>query len=90
MAGGYMMKLPMDDNPKAPVFPTLYGKTSAGKSGLSMAFGRVMEKAGVEQGTIREKGEGVGRKVSARSFHSLRHSFNTVSDEQRSARKNYG
>jgi integrase len=75
---GYMMTLPMDDNPKAPVFPTLYGKTSAGKSGLSMAFGRVMEKAGVEQGTIREKGDGVGRKVSARSFHSLRHSFNTV------------
>jgi integrase len=74
----YLMMLPLNDNPKAPVFPTLYGKTSAGKSGLSMAFGRVMEKAGIEQGTIREKGKGVGRKVSARSFHSLRHSFNTV------------
>ena len=62
----------------APVFPTLYGKSSAGKSGLSMAFGRLMERAGIEQGTIRERGDGVGRKVSARSFHSLRHSFNTV------------
>jgi integrase len=74
----YLMTLPMNDNPKSPIFPTLFGKTSAGKSGLSMAFGRVMDKAGIEQGTIREKGQGVGRKVSARSFHSLRHSFNTV------------
>jgi integrase len=74
----YLMTLPMKDSPKAPVFSTLYGKTSAGKSGLSMAFGRLMERAGIEQGTIRERGKGVGRKVSARSFHSLRHSFNTV------------
>jgi integrase len=68
----------MKDSGKAPVFPTLYGKSSAGKSGLSMAFGRPLERAGVEQGTIQERGNGVGRKVSARSFHSLRHSFNTV------------
>jgi integrase len=73
----YLLTLPMKDNPKAPVFPTLLGKSSAGKSGLSMAFGRLMERAGIEQGTIRERGDGVGRKVSARSFHSLRHSFNT-------------
>jgi len=72
------MALPMKDSQKAPVFPTLYGKSSAGKSGLSMAFGRLMEGAGIAQGTIRERGKGVGRKVSARSFHSLRHSFNTV------------
>ena len=75
---GYMMTLPMDDNPKSPVFPTLYGKTSAGGAGLSTAFGRLMGRAGIEQGTIREKGDGVGRKVSARSFHSLRHSFNAI------------
>jgi integrase len=74
----YLMTLSLKDNPKAPVFPDLYGKSSAGKSGLSMAFGRLMERAGIEQGTIRERGKGVGRKVSARSFHSLRHSFNTV------------
>lgn len=74
----YLLTLPLKDNPKAPVFPTLFGKSSAGKSGLSMAFGRLMERAGIEQGTIRERGNGVGRKVSARSFHSLRHSFNTV------------
>jgi integrase len=74
----HLMSLPLKDNPKAPVFPTLYGKTSAGKSGLSMAFGRLMEDAGIAQGTIRERGKGVSRKVSGLSFHSLRHSFNTV------------
>jgi len=74
----HLMTLPLKDNPKAPVFPSLYGKTSAGKSGLSMAFGRLMGRAGIDQGTIRERGNGVSRKVSGLSFHSLRHSFNTV------------
>jgi integrase len=74
----HLMTPPLKDNLKAPVFPSLYGKTSAGKSGLSMAFGRLMGRAGIEQGTIRERGNGVSRKVSGLSFHSLRHSFNTV------------
>jgi integrase len=74
----YLLSLPLKDNPKAPVFRTLFGKTSAGKSGLSMAFGRLMARAGIDQGTIRERGEGVSRSVSGLSFHSLRHSFNTV------------
>jgi integrase len=37
-----------------------------------------MARAGIDQGTIRERGEGVSRSVSGLSFHSLRHSFNTV------------
>ena len=32
---------------KAPVFPTLAGKSGAGKSGLSMQFKRIMERAGI-------------------------------------------
>jgi integrase len=74
----YLLTLSMKDEPKSPVFPTLYGKTSAGKSGLSMTFGRLMARAGIEQGAIRERGKGVSRKVSGLSFHSLRHSFNTI------------
>jgi integrase len=74
----YLLSLPTKDSSKAPVFPTLFGKTSAGKSGLSMAFGRLMARAGIDQGTIRERGEGVSRKTSALSFHSLRHSFNSI------------
>src|SRR5258708_10740724 len=73
----HLMTLPMKDNPKAPVFPTLYGKTSSGASGLSAAFGRLMKRAGIDQGTIRERGNGVSRRVSGLSFHSLGPSFNT-------------
>jgi integrase len=74
----YLLSLPLKDNPKAAVFPTLYGKTSSGASGLSAAFGRLMKRAGIDQGTIRERGNGVSRSVSGLSFHSLRHGFNTV------------
>jgi integrase len=74
----HLMTLPLKDNPKAPVFPTLYGKTSSGASGLSAAFSRLMKRAGIDRGTIRERGNGVSRSVSGLSYHSLRHSFNTV------------
>jgi integrase len=74
----YLLNLPLKNNPKAPVFPTLYGKTSSGASGLSAAFSRLMKRAGIDQGTIRERGNGVSRSVSGLSYHSLRHSFNTV------------
>jgi len=62
---------------KAPVFPTLAGKTGGGKSGLSMAFKRIMERAGIHGRTLRE-GRGEGRSQSSLSFHSLRHSFNSA------------
>jgi integrase len=42
---------------KAPVLPALYGKSGSGKSGLSMAFKRHMEKAGV-LGRVARKGSG--------------------------------
>jgi integrase len=62
---------------KAPVFPTLYGKSGAGKSGLSMAFKRIMDKAGIK-GRILREATGEGRSQSSLSFHSLRHSFNAA------------
>jgi len=62
---------------KAPVFPTLVGKSGAGKSGLSMQFKRVMERAGV-RGRILREAEGAGRSQSSLSFHSLRHTFNAA------------
>lgn len=57
---------------KAPVFPKLYGRNGAGKSGLSMEFKRLMDRAGVK-GEILKKRVGIGRSVSSLSFHSLRH-----------------
>ena len=62
---------------KAPVFPTLAGKSGSGKSGLSMAFKRIMESAGIKGRLLREA-NGAGRSQSSLSFHSLRHTFNAA------------
>src|SRR5438874_1001775 len=59
---------------KAPVFPTLAGKAGSGKSGLSMAFKRIMEHAEIKGRLLREA-NGEGRSQSSLSFHSLRHGF---------------
>jgi integrase len=62
---------------KAPVFPTLAGKSGSGKSGLSMAFKRIMDRAKIKGRLLREA-NGAGRSQSSLSFHSLRHSFNSA------------
>ena len=62
---------------KAPVFPTLAGKSSGGKYGLSMTFSRTMERAKIKGRILRES-SGAGRSQSSLSFHSLRHSFNAA------------
>src|SRR5262249_53711265 len=62
---------------KAPVFPTLAGKSGAGKSGLSMQFKRIMDRAGIH-GRILREANGAGRSQSSLSFHSLRHTFNAA------------
>lgn len=59
---------------KAPIFPSLAYKGGAGKSGLSMAFKRLMARAEIDPGIAREaKPNGRGRTTSQKSFHSLRH-----------------
>ncbi|HSS17177.1 MAG TPA: tyrosine-type recombinase/integrase [Candidatus Dormibacteraeota bacterium] len=62
---------------KAPVFPMLAGKSGGGKSGLSMAFKRIMERAKIK-GQLLRNATGAGRSQSSLSFHSLRHSFNSA------------
>jgi len=58
----------------APVFPSLANKGGPGKSGLSMAFKRIMERAGISPGVARPSmGKSRGRTTSQKSFHSLRH-----------------
>jgi integrase len=63
-----------DGSPDAFLFPSLAGKTSAGRSGLSMSFSRLMERAGVD-GKVKRGKRGAGRTIRSRTFHSLRHSF---------------
>ena len=61
-----------------PIFPSLAGRQSSGRSGLSMKFARIMAKAGIEAPVIREKQGSKGRSVHALSFHSFRHSAASV------------
>lgn len=62
-----------------PICPTLAGLTSAGKSGLSMRFNRLMKQAKIKQTAIQSKGK--GRSFRAKTFHSLRHFFITRLEE---------
>ncbi len=64
---------------KAAIFPSLTGRSGGGKSGLSMAFKHLMDKAGTKGRILRQRIEdSAGRTQSSLSFHSLRHSFNSA------------
>ncbi len=69
---------------KAFLFPSLAGKGTGGKHGLSGRFAAIMEKAGIE-GKIIRHAEGA-RATSNLSFHSLRHSFNSAMANAASSR----
>jgi integrase len=60
---------------RAPMFPTLAGRDTGGKHGLSGRFAAIMEKARIEGKRTQASG---GRTLSSLSFHSLRHSFNSA------------
>jgi integrase len=74
----FLLELPTPDSGKAFLFPSLAGKRVGGKSGLSMAFRRIMEKAKVAGEVARERKGESGRTINTLSFHSLRHSFNSI------------
>ncbi len=70
----YFKAQPLPIKKDAPLFPSLHGKKSGSSGGLSNAFARVRDKAGIDrqQGDTKE---GEGRRFSALSFHSLRHTM---------------
>jgi integrase len=57
------------------ITPSLARKESGGKSGLSEKFKKIMMAAGVDPQTVQGQGK---RKFSKLSFHSLRHTTNTL------------
>lgn len=59
---------------QAPVFPSLAGKGTGGRHGLSGLFKAIMGQAEIK-GRLTRGADGRGRKTSSLSFHSLRHSF---------------
>jgi integrase len=66
---------------KAFVFPQLAGKGTGGAHGLIGRFMTVMKKAGIVADLARTKSAvkgSKGRDLSSLSFHSLRHTFNSM------------
>jgi integrase len=61
---------------KAFLFPSLAGRGTGGKTGLSGQFSRIMTAAGITGTITRHTPE--GRANKSLSFHSLRHSFNSA------------
>ena len=55
--------------------PKLASRLTGGRRGLSETFKRIVQKAGLDPMTVQGKGI---RKFSKRTFHSLRHSFNSA------------
>jgi len=70
----YIKSLPIPIKKDAPLFPSLHGKKSGSAGGLSNAFARLMDKAGIDREQSEER-KGKGRRFSALSFHSLRHTM---------------
>jgi integrase len=71
----FLLELPSPDSDKNVLFPSLAGKSTSGKSGLSQTFKRLMERANVRGELVRERRGESGRSVSTLSFHSLRHTL---------------
>jgi integrase len=61
------------EDPDAVLFPSLADKSLNGTSGLSNAFVKLCDAAGIEKRLLRQGNDGKGRSVRALSFHSFRH-----------------
>jgi integrase len=58
------------------LFPSLAGRETGGRAGLSAEFAAIMRKARVHGEIVRHTAAGRGN--TTKSFHSLRHSFNSA------------
>jgi integrase len=74
----YLLSRSVPDDGRKPLFPKLYHLRGSGKTGLSSAFRRLMDRASIDPGIARQKTGKAGRNVSRLSFHSLRHSFTSA------------
>ena len=75
----YLSRLSKSKADKTFVFPALARQAQRNVSPLSKAFKKIMRDAGIQQRVIRErKADSGGRCVNALTFHSLRHTFNSI------------
>ena len=70
----YLLELPRSADPKGPVFPKLFDKPGAGKSGLSMSFKRLMQRADGQCGSSARDPPKVDRARQPRHEQAL-HAF---------------
>jgi integrase len=68
--------LVVNRKPSGPIFPRLSKTRIEGKTGLSLRFRELLDKAGIKYGVKKPTGN-KGRKVYSLGFHSLRHAFNS-------------
>ena len=71
----YLRGLPLPLLPSNLLFPDLAGKSSGGRSGLSIGFNGILERAKIERDRVRIEKNGKRVVEARRSFHSLRHTF---------------
>ncbi len=71
----HLMELAGTDEPQEFLAPDLAARAIGGKSGLSERFKTIMRRAGIDTQTVQGEGQ---RRFSKLSFHSLRHSFNSM------------
>jgi integrase len=69
----WLLRQSASDDPGAFLFPTLAGRDSGGRRGLSNEFAALMERAGLADQKIRVRRAARGKSLRARSFHSFRH-----------------
>lgn len=81
----YIEELPAGDDPRAPIFPSLYplATRAGGSSPMSQQFHELLVSAGIaparpSKDTSTGKGRSVPRERSAVSFHSLRHTATSL------------
>ena len=77
----HFCELKAGNGSKGVLCPSLAQKQSGGKYGLSMEFRRIMARAEIDDRTVATKAvrktEGKVRHLARRSFHSIRHSYNS-------------
>ena len=70
----HLMTLQRPNDGKGLICPTLAARRTSGRSGLSLGFANIMNKAGIDRESIAGN-EKSGRTFNRKSFHSLRHFF---------------
>ena len=77
----HLTELAGSNDPHGSLCPTLVKKATGGCSGLSAQFQKLVRQAGVDTMEVETKAlqkvEGKRRTLAKRSFHSLRHTYNT-------------